>query len=88
MEKICEFMARIITPCSELIKNDFEQADLDRTWRILHVNYGITATHTHNIKLMRNALDNFARTLPQNATQFFFEGMQKYYDSWSNQTIH
>ncbi len=104
LRELSRFMARIINACDETIKNDLEQANPGRPWRILHLNYGITATRTHDTKLIRETFDRLVNTLPQDAAQFFTEGMQEmerlnypqhvrkvmqeYFQQWARRTVH
>ena len=46
-------------------------------WRILNLNYGIVATRSHNPELIEQAYDSLAKNLPQDARQFFKEGLQQ-----------
>ncbi len=101
---LSRFMGRVINACSEVIKNDLEKANPGRPWRILHLNYGITATRTHDVKLMREIFDKLVTTLPEDAARFFTEGikemerlnypqhvrtvMQEYFKHWAQRTMH
>lgn len=104
LRELSGFMERIIDACSEIIKNDLEQANPGRPWRILHLNYGIIATRTHDTKLMRKTFERLVNTLPQDAAKFFSEGiqemerlnypqhvrevMQEYFERWAQRTVH
>lgn len=101
---LTRFMGRVINACSEVIKNDLEKANPGRPWRILHLNYGITATRTHDVKLMREIFDRLVTTLPEDAARFFTEGikemerlnypqhvrtvMREYFEHWAQRTMH
>ncbi len=97
-------MACAIGASSKVLKSDLEQTNPGRPWRILHVNYGITATRSHNTELMRQAFDKFISVFPQDTSQFFAQGMQEmerlgypqhvravmqeYHDHWTKQAMH
>ena len=101
---LSNFMGRVINACNEVIKNDLERANPGRPWRILHLNYGITATRTHDVNLMREIFDRLVATLPEDAARFFTEGMQEmkrlnypqhvravmreYFEHWTQRTVH
>ncbi|MBK5964644.1 hypothetical protein CCR95_11270 [Thiocystis minor] len=70
-----------------------------RPWRVLLLNRGIVATRSHQPSLMENAFDAIVEHLPEDAPDFFREGigqmealnypaqvrevMQRYFDRWS-----
>ncbi len=66
-----------IDACDNEIRRDVEQTNMMRPWRILNLNYGIVATRSHNPELIEQAYDSLAKNLPQDARQFFKEGMQQ-----------
>ena len=104
LQDLCEFMRRVIGACDASIKNDLEQTNPGRSWRTLHLNYGITATRTHNTVLMRKVFDELTSVLPQDAPNFFTQGMQEmkrlnyprhvrevmqeYFEHWSDRVMH
>ncbi len=67
----------VIDACDNEIRGDVEQTNMMRPWRILNLNYGIVATRSHNPELIEQAYDNLVKNLPQDARQFFKEGMQQ-----------
>lgn len=101
---LSKFMGRVINACNEVIKNDLERANPGRPWRILHLNYGITATRTHDVNLMREIFDRLVAALPEDADRFFTEGMREmkrlnypqhvrtvmreYFEHWTQHTVH
>jgi hypothetical protein len=67
----------IIDACENEIRRDLEQTNPMRPWRILNLNYGIIATRSHQPELIELAYDTLVKNLPQDARQFFKEGMQQ-----------
>ena len=67
----------VVDACDNEIRRDVEQTNLMRPWRILNLNYGIVATRSHNPELIEQAYDSLVKNLPQDARQFFKEGMQQ-----------
>ena len=67
----------VIDACDNEICRDVEQTNMMRPWRILNLNYGIVATRSHNPELIEQAYDSLVKNLPQDARQFFKEGMQQ-----------
>lgn len=77
LQELCRVMEKIINATDENIRRDLEQTNPMRPWRILNLNYGIVATRSHNTSLMEQAYDTLVKNLPQDARQFFREGMQQ-----------
>jgi hypothetical protein len=67
----------VVDACDNEIRRDVEQTNMMRPWRILNLNYGIVATRSHNPELIEQAYDSLVKNLPQDARQFFKEGMQQ-----------
>lgn len=67
----------VIDACDDEISRDMEQTNMMRPWRILNLNYGIVATRSHQTELIEQAYDALIKNLPQDARQFFKEGMQQ-----------
>ena len=67
----------VIDACDDEIHRDMEQTNMMRPWRILNLNYGIVATRSHQTELIEQAYDALIKNLPQDARQFFKEGMQQ-----------
>lgn len=67
----------IIDATSDEIRQDLEQSNPMRPWRIIHLNYGIVATRSHDPVLMDQAYALLVENLPQDARAFFREGMQQ-----------
>ncbi len=67
----------VVDACDDEIRRDFEQTNMMRPWRILNLNYGIVATRSHQPELIEQAYDALAKNLPQDAREFFKEGLQQ-----------
>lgn len=65
----------VIDACDENIRHDLEQSNSMRPWRILNLNYGIVATRSHQPELIEQAYDALVKNLPQDAREFFKEGL-------------
>ena len=103
LEKMASFMSQVLKHCPVLVK-DTETTDAERPWRLLHINRGIVATRTHNPVLMQVVFDELVRAVPDEAPDFFREGMQqmdalgypdevrevmsRYYADWTRPTMH
>ena len=77
LAELTRAIASIIQAASEAVKQDLEQTNPMRPWRVLHINYGITATRSHQPELIEAAYDALVETLPQDAREFFREGMKQ-----------
>lgn len=67
----------IIDACDDNIRQDLEQTNMMRPWRVLNLNYGIVATRSHQPVLIEQSYDALIKNLPQDARQFFKEGLQQ-----------
>jgi len=67
----------VIDACDNEIRRDIDQSNMMRPWRVLNLNYGIVATRSHQPELIQQAYDALIKNLPQDARQFFKEGMQQ-----------
>jgi hypothetical protein len=104
LEALENFMGRVLHACSNPLKQDLEKTNPGRPWRLLHLNRGIVATRAHNPELMEQVFDDLVRYLPEDAPEFFTEGMQqmaaldypphvrrvmsRYFDQWAHRTVH
>lgn len=104
LEVLCDFIGRVLRATPSLVKQDLEKFNPSRPWRVLHLNRGIVATRTHNVKLMQQVFDELVSVLPEDASRFFAEGMQqmdalnypphvravmlRYFDDWTRRTMH
>ncbi|HKJ10081.1 MAG TPA: hypothetical protein VKA76_13425 [Gammaproteobacteria bacterium] len=67
-------IARAVTPA---IRQDLEKGNPGRPWRLLNLNRGIMATRSHDPELMTQAFDALVRNLPEDAPEFFDQGMKQ-----------
>jgi hypothetical protein len=75
--ELARVMRDIIDATSDEIRQDVEQSNPMRPWRIINLNYGIVATRSHDPALMDEAFAVLVRNLPNDARAFFREGMQQ-----------
>lgn len=101
LSQIYQEIANAIAP---EIKQDMDNKDPMRPWRILNLNYGIVATRSYNLTVMEQAFEQLLVRLPNDANKFFTEGMEqmeiidypthvrdmmeKYYLRTNNPTLH
>lgn len=74
---LCVVIRTIIDSVSDEIRQDLEQTNLMRPWRVLNLNYGIVATRSYDPVLIDLAYESLIKHLPQDAREFFKEGMQQ-----------
>jgi len=77
LAQLASVIREVIDACDDEIRRDLEQTNMMRPWRILNLNYGIVATRSHQPELIEQAYDALIKNLPQDARQFFKEGMQQ-----------
>lgn len=77
LAELAAVMKEIIDACDDEIRRDIEQTNMMRPWRILNLNYGIVATRSYQPELIEQAYDSLIKNLPQDARQFFKEGLQQ-----------
>ncbi len=67
----------IIHATEQSIQDDMDDRDPRRPWRVLLLNYAITATRTHDPILMDKTFQFLIKNLPDDLKQFFTEGMSQ-----------
>jgi hypothetical protein len=77
LETLSEVISRIVAAVSPVISQDLEKLNPGRPWRVLLLNQSIVATRSHNTALMEQAFAQLTSSLPEDAGQFFTEGMQQ-----------
>jgi len=77
LAQLAAVIKEVINACDNDIRRDIDQASMMRPWRVLNLNYGIVATRSHQPELIEQAYDELVKNLPQDARQFFKEGMQQ-----------
>ena len=74
---LSDLMGKVVEACSLEIKQDKDESDPNRPWRLLHFNRAIVATRTHDLDIMKQAFDEMLVYLPNEVTGFFDEGMKE-----------
>lgn len=77
LKSLVELMSMVVDSSADNIKHDLDNSNLYRPWRLLHINRGIVATRTHDTEMMRKVFDELILYLPQDASDFFAEGMEE-----------
>lgn len=77
LEELCRVTAEIVEHVDTQLKQDLEKSDPMRPWRILMLNFGIIATRSHQPSLMEHAFDTLVLHLPEEAPEFFRQGMEQ-----------
>ncbi len=77
LEVLSTYVSEVLTAVAPAIQVDKDKRDANRPWRILILNHGIIATRSHNPDLMCKAFDDLERLLPDDAGDFFREGMEQ-----------
>jgi hypothetical protein len=77
LAELSAVIREVIDACSDEIRKDIDQSNNMRPWRILNLNYGIAATRSHDPKIIEEAYETLVKNLPQDAREFFREGMQQ-----------
>ena len=77
LERLSRLIGQIIEHSSADIRQDIEQTNPMRPWRIINLNWGIVATRSHNAELMENVFEQLVKNIPVDAKAFFTEGMQQ-----------
>ena len=101
LKALCTAAGELIDGVAPAIKQDLDNVNPGRPWRVMNLNRGIMATRSEDPATMSEAFDTLVRNLPQDAGQFFAEGMRQmdavgypapvrrvmetYYNQWSRQ---
>lgn len=70
-------MGQVADAAAAQFAADLDSIDPRRPWRILLINWGITATRAHSPQEMTRAFQAIRRHLPADARAFFAEGRQQ-----------
>jgi hypothetical protein len=103
LEQLYGLMSELVNAVSPLVSQDTSSTDPTRPWRVLLVNRAIVATRSHHPALMNEAFQALIEHLPQEASEFFREGMEQmdaldypahvrrvmeaYYEHWCEQRV-
>lgn len=74
---LCAEMGEIIAATAPAIRQDLDKTNPGRPWRILHLNRGIVATRSYDPALMERVFSELSTCLPDDAADFFREGMRQ-----------
>ncbi|MHB8254166.1 MAG: hypothetical protein ACYDEV_10825 [Acidiferrobacter sp.] len=77
LEDMTAFMGQVMKSTSADVATDKDKTDQGRPWRVLHLNRAIVATRSHNTELMAQVFDELIQELPEDASDFFREGMRQ-----------
>lgn len=77
LAELSAVIKQLIDACDDEIHRDLDQTNMMRPWRILNLNYGIVATRSHQPEIIEQAYETLVKNLPQDAREFFIEGMQQ-----------
>lgn len=77
LEELTVNIREIVEAAAPAIRHDLDNSNPLRPWRILLFNYAIVATRSHQTWLMHQAFDALIHHLPEDAPQFFREGMEQ-----------
>lgn len=96
-------LSEVANAVSPQVSQETASADPTRPWRILLLNRAIVATRSHRTTLMEEAFESLIEHLPDDAPDFFREGMeqmdalnyptqvrtlmQRYYAQWSGKRV-
>jgi len=77
LTELSDMMGELINAVSIEMMFDFDNVDHQHPWKILNLNRGIIATRSHDTGLMEMVFDELIRNVPEDAEQFFEQGMQQ-----------
>jgi uncharacterized membrane protein len=77
LKQLLANIENIIHATEQSIQDDMDDRDPRRPWRVLLLNYAITATRTHDPALMDKTFLFLIKNLPDDLKQFFTEGMSQ-----------
>lgn len=77
LEELFHVTSEVVEHVDEQIKQDEEKSDAMRPWRILLLNFGVIATRAHQPAMMEHAFDTLLQHLPEEAPEFFRQGMEQ-----------
>ncbi len=75
LSELCTAMGELLVAVSPLVRSDLETGNPERPWRLLNINCAIVATRTHNPAVMDAAFRTLIENIPDEAAEFFREGM-------------
>ncbi|MCK5697163.1 MAG: hypothetical protein KAI02_03315 [Gammaproteobacteria bacterium] len=104
LEELAHLSMDIIDACPMSIKQDMDNNNPGRPWRVLLFNNAIIATRSHQDPLMEQAYELIGEYLPNDAPSFFAQALEqmdiigypdnvriivrRYFELWNNSTQH
>jgi len=96
-------LSELVNAASPRLSQDSARAEANRPWRVLLLNRAIVATRSHRPALMEEAFESLVEQLPEDAPEFFREGMgqmealdypaqvrrvvERYYEKWCERRV-
>lgn len=77
LEKMFQLTTECVDAVDPGIAEDLDRSNPGRPWRILLLNRSIIATRSHQPALMEEAFQTLVELLPEDAPNFFSEGMEQ-----------
>jgi len=77
LEDMAAFMDQVMKATAHDIAADVNKTDSGRPWRVMQFNRAIVATRSYNTDLMSQVFDELIQNLPEDASDFFREGMRQ-----------
>ncbi len=77
LERLFQATCEILDAVDPIIAQDIDHSSPGRPWRILLLNQAIIATRSHQPALMEKAFQTLTEALPEDAANFFREGMEQ-----------
>jgi hypothetical protein len=77
LEKLFAAASEIMDAVTPAIAQDIDHSQPGRPWRLLILNRAIIATRSHRPHLMEQAFQTLVDALPEDAVNFFREGMEQ-----------
>lgn len=75
LAELAECMTEIMRAVDPSIIGSASDSEQANPWRLLNINAGIVATRSHNPQLMETSFEQLVHRFPDDAGQFFVEGM-------------
>ena len=77
LKQLCDMLPGFIEALPAAIKHDTKIFNPSHPWRVIHINYAIIATRSHDPRRMAKAYQALVEQLPHEAQSFFDEGMRQ-----------
>ncbi len=77
LEELSLCIGELVEGVAPALRQDLDNTNPLRPWRVLLLNYSIVATRSHQPTLMEKAFEALIQFLPEEAPYFFREGMEQ-----------